>query len=177
MEKASDTLAWLAERLVTPDEFEAGIRDRLLARKLSEAMFLGEVERYFAQHQLDYEQVHLYKISVPYEKLAREIFYQIEEEEISFYEAAHLYNIDEQYRLNCGYAGRINRWSLEPDIEAVVFAAKPKQVLGPFKCDGSHDLYMVEEFIPSRLTDELRHDIVQKLFGEWLSAELKRYAQ
>ena len=39
LEKASDTLAWLADQMMTPDDWEAGIRDRLLAKKLSEVLY------------------------------------------------------------------------------------------------------------------------------------------
>ena len=35
LEKAADTLAWLADELVSPDDWEAGIRDRLLRNKLA----------------------------------------------------------------------------------------------------------------------------------------------
>lgn len=35
LEKASDTMAWLADEMITPDDWEAGMRDRLLSQKLA----------------------------------------------------------------------------------------------------------------------------------------------
>ncbi|MGI0488039.1 peptidylprolyl isomerase [Pantanalinema rosaneae CENA516] len=172
LQKASDTLSWLAGQLVTVEEWEAGIHDRLLAQKLTEALFSEEVERFFAQHRLDFEQVLLYQIIIPYEQIAQEVYYEIEEEEISFYQAAHLYDIDEQRRCKCGYEGKIYRWNLKPEFSAVIFAANPKSVLGPIQTEQGFHLFMVEEFIPAQLTTEVRQDILRRLFQEWLQAEL-----
>src|SRR5919199_3233730 len=62
LEKASETLAWLAEQMITPEDWEAGICDRLLSKKLAESLFAKEVEKFFAQNQLIFQQVLLYKI-------------------------------------------------------------------------------------------------------------------
>jgi hypothetical protein len=93
LEKASETLAWLAEQMITPEDWEAGICERLLSKKLAEYLFAKEVEKFFAQNQLIFQQVLLYKITVLDESLLKKLFYQIEEREISFYEAAHLYDM------------------------------------------------------------------------------------
>lgn len=172
LEKASDTLAWLNEQKITADDWEAGIQENLLAKKLADAMFGSEVEKYFTQHKLDYEQVQLYQIVVPYERLAREVFYQIEEEEISFYHAAHLYDIEKKRRDLCGYEGKVTRRSLKGELAALVFGATPGEVVGPHKTDLGYHLLKVEEFIPAQLTDERSQEICQKLFQEWLLSEV-----
>ncbi|WP_096595339.1 peptidylprolyl isomerase [Calothrix sp. NIES-2098] len=170
--KASDTLAWLADQLIVSDDWEAGIRDKLLSKKLSETLFDKDVEKYFSENQLDYDQVVLYQIVVPYVQLAQEICYQIEEGELSFYEAAHIYDIDEKRRITCGYEGKFYRWSLKPDIAAVVFSARPGDLLGPLIIDQASYILMVEEFIPAELTPARHKEILNKMFKEWLAAEL-----
>lgn len=172
LEKASDTIAWLADQIITVDEWEEGIRDRLLAQKLAKFLFDKEVEKFFVQHRLDYEQILLYQIVVPYEKLAQELFYQIAEKEISFYEAAHLYDIDEKRRYLCGYEGKLYRWSLKPDIAAIIFGTKSGDITDPIKTEQGYHLFKVEEFIPAELTPELRQEIINKMFKEWLASEL-----
>jgi parvulin-like peptidyl-prolyl isomerase len=112
LEKASDTIAWLEDEMIAPEDWEAGIRDRLLMTKLKEALFGAEVERVFIENRVNFDQVSLYQIVVPYGQLAQELFYQIDEREISFFEAAHLYDIDPKRRENCGYEGKLYRWSL-----------------------------------------------------------------
>ena len=172
LEKAADTLTWLNDQLITAEDWEAGIRDRLLAQKLAESLFSKEVDTFFVQNRLDFEQVLLYQIIVPYEKLASEIFYQIEEEEMSFYKAAHIYDIDERRRHQCGYEGTVYRWSLKPDMAAVVFSARPGEIMSPIKTDQGYHILMVEEFIPAELTPETYQRIIDKMFGEWLASEL-----
>lgn len=171
LEKASDTLAWLKEQMIAPDEWEEGIAAQLLAKKLANHLFDKEAEKYFAQTRLDFDQLILYQIVVPYEQLAQEIFYQIEEEELSFYEAAHYYDIDEDRRYRCGYEGRVSRWNIEPEVAAAVFGASVGEVVGPLKTDLGYHLFLVKKIIQAELTPERRQEIIDKLFYEWLASE------
>ena len=173
LEKAADTLAWLEDQMVTTEEWEAAIRTRLLTQKLAADLFEKEVESYFAQNRLDFDQFILYQIVVPYPKLAQEIYYQIEEEEISFYEAAHLYDIDERRRYHCGFEGKIGRWSLPPDLGEAIGNAGAGEVVGPIATEEEqkYHILMIEEFVPAELTPERRQDIINRLFQEWLAGE------
>ena len=56
LENAQKTLEWLQERMITADEWEASICDRLLSRKLADAMF-GET----ATHQFNQQKTRLRK--------------------------------------------------------------------------------------------------------------------
>ncbi len=159
--------------MVTTEEWEAGIKNRLLAQKLAANLFDKEVESYFAQNRLDFDQFILYQIVVPYEQLAQEIYYQIEEEEISFYEAAHLYDMDEARRYRCGYEGKIGRWSLPPRLAEAIGNAHLGHIVGPIATEEEqkYHILMIEEFIPAELTPERHQDIVNRLFQEWLTGE------
>lgn len=172
LEKAADTLAWLADQMISADDWEAGIREHLLAKKLSEHLFSKEVEKFFAQNRLDFDQVLLYQIIVPYEKLAQELFYQISEQEISFYEAAHLYDIEEKRRHHCGCEGKLYRWNLKPDIAAVVFSARIGEVIPPITTEQATHLLLVEELIVAELNHETYQTILNRMFSQWLESEL-----
>jgi parvulin-like peptidyl-prolyl isomerase len=173
IESAAATFSWLAEQAISPEDWEAGICDRLLAQKLAESLFADEVESYFIEHQLSFEQVLVYQFSVPYPQLAQELLYQIEEHEISFYEAAHLYDVDKQRRLQCGYAGKLYRLEFQPEIAAILLGANPGEIVGPVQSGQSYHLLMVDEFISAKLTPEIRSIIVDRLFQSWLERELK----
>lgn len=172
LESATATFAWLKEELITPEDWEAGIRIHLLRQKLAQTLFEHEVEKYFAEHRLDFEQVYLYKLTVPYKQLSQELFYQIEENEISFYEAAHLYDIDKRRRSHCGYEGCFYRWSLNPEVASIVFGARIGEVLGPLQSDQGFDLLMVEEITTAELGPETQQEIINQMFNEWLDGEL-----
>lgn len=60
LEKAADTLAWLADQRIAPEDWETGIRDRLLSKKLAEHLFAKEIEKKLSQNKLDFDQVLLY---------------------------------------------------------------------------------------------------------------------
>jgi parvulin-like peptidyl-prolyl isomerase len=172
LESATETFSWLEEQMITPNDWEDGIRERLLSQKLAVALFDHEVEQYFVEHRLDFEQVILYRIQVPYQQLAQELFYQIEEGEISFFEAAHLYDTDEARRFQCGYEGKIYRWNLQPTIAALVFGARLGELIGPIENEQHYDLLRVEEIIAAELTPEIRQGIIDRMFQDWLNREL-----
>jgi parvulin-like peptidyl-prolyl isomerase len=172
LEKASDTLAWLAEQMISPDDWEAGICDRLLTEKLAESLFAKEVEQFFAQNKIQFDQVLLYQIIVPNESVAQELFYELEEGEISFYQAAHLYDSDQKRRQQCGCEGTLYRWQLKPEIAAAVFNAPPKEVISPIPTTLGYHILMVEAFIPAELTPQRYQEIRDRLFQEWLTSEI-----
>ena len=172
LEKAADTIAWLADQMISVEDLEAGIGDRILSQKLAEHLFAKEVEKIFVQSKLQFDQIILYQIIVANLQLAREIFYEIQEGEISFFDAAHLYDIDENRRHLCGCEGKVDRWGLKPDIAVAVFSAKPGEVIRPIETDRGYHLFMVEQFIQAELTPERYQEILHNLFNEWLSNEV-----
>lgn len=172
LEKAADTIAWLADQMISVEDLEAGICDRLLAQKLAEHLFAKEVEKNFVQNKLQFDQIIFYQIIVSNLQLAREIFYEIQEGEISFFDAAHLYDIDENRRHLCGCEGKVYRWGLKPDLAVAVFGAKPGEVIRPIETEEGYHLCMVEKFIPAELTPERYQEILHNMFNEWLANEV-----
>ena len=172
LEKAADTIAWLADQMVSVEDLEAGICDRLLAQKLAEHLFSKEVEKKFIHNKLQFDQIILYQIVVGNPQLAQELFYQIKEGEISFFDAAHLYDIDENRRHLCGCEGKVYRWGLKPDIAVAVFSAKPGEVIRPIETERGYNLFLVEKFIPAELTPERYQEILHNMFNEWLANEV-----
>lgn len=172
LEDAQDTYAWLEEQMITPEIWEAGIRDRLLRAAVAQHLFAQQVTPYFIDHRLEFEQITLYRVVVPYSPLAQELFYKIEEDEMSFYEVAHLYDIDAERRLKCGYEGQYHRWALPPDLAATLFGTKPGALIGPMSSEQGHELLLVEERVAAKLTEEIRQLILERLLQDWLAREL-----
>lgn len=173
LEKAADTLNWLSMQMITPEDWEVGIRNRLLARKLAETMFAKEVEKFFMQNRLEFEQVVLHQMVIEDEKLAQELYFQIEEGEISFYDAAHQYDIDQQRKQKCGYEGILYRWAIAPEIVPLVFSSTPQQLVGPVKTDQGYHLFIVAERIPAELTPQRYQEILNQMFKNWLNTEVE----
>ncbi|TVP63065.1 MAG: peptidylprolyl isomerase, partial [Nodularia sp. (in: Bacteria)] len=89
--KAQDTLTWLEKNYISVNEFEESVHNKILSKKLANFLFTSEVERFFYQHQLDYVAAITYEIIFDDKDLALEMFYAVEEGEISFPEIARLY--------------------------------------------------------------------------------------
>lgn len=170
--KVSDTIAWLAEQMITVEDLEAGTGGRLLSQKLAEHLFKKEVEKSFAQNRINFDQILLYQIIISESRLAQEIYYQIKEQEISFYDAANSYDIDEKRRQVCGYEGKLYRWSLKPEVAAAVFSVEPGVVISPIKTDQGYHILMVEKFIQAELTEERYQEILNNMFKQWLASEV-----
>ena len=173
IETTSETIEWLKNELLDTDEWEEALAKELLAQKLARELFAQEAESYFVRHRLDFDEFILYQLVVPYLRLARELFYQIEEEEISFYRAVHLYDIDEQRRYVCGYEGKVHRRDYPADLAAEIFKSPISvgQLIGPIHSEQGCHLFKIESYTPAQLSSEVHQEIIYRLFQQWLVGE------
>ncbi|OLT58006.1 foldase protein PrsA [Moorena bouillonii] len=172
---AEDTWAWLEKHGMTLDEFETMVYNGAIYRKLANHLFADKVESYFYENQLDYAGVVMYDIIIDDEDLAMEVFYGIQEGEMSFYDVAHQYIQDKELRRSGGYQGVVSRENIKPEISAAVFAAKPPQVLKPIVTSKGVHLILVEEIIEPQLDDNLRSKILLNLFSEWTKQQVDQF--
>jgi parvulin-like peptidyl-prolyl isomerase len=174
LETATQVMQWLYEQFTLADHWEDNLNTYLLLDKLADQLFGGDVKQEFSRQRQHYLQAELYRIVVPYARIAQELVYRIGESEISFFEAAHLYDIDARRRLHCGYEGRVARWQLQPELSTRLFNARLQTVLGPVKSERGYELLWVDELIEPELTEAVYTEIRDRMFQEWLEAELKK---
>jgi parvulin-like peptidyl-prolyl isomerase len=176
LETVTDILSWLTGKMASVQDWETGIYNHLLANKLAKHLFGNNIEIVFNQRSTDFDRVIFYRIVVPYERTAQELLYQLTENGMSFYEAAHFYDVNEQRRLQCGYEGKQYRYHIEPEIAELVFNAPLDEIVGPFKqSDVAYNLLLVEEVTPAQLTPDIHEMILHQMFEEWLSNEFRLY--
>jgi parvulin-like peptidyl-prolyl isomerase len=174
LKSADDTWAWLQKHGLSLDDFEELIYNNVISGKLAQHLFADKVEPFFVEHQLDYAGVVMYEVVLDDEDLAMELFYGIQEGEMSFYEVAHQYIQDTELRRKGGYRGIVSRKELKPEISAAVFAAKPPQVLKPIVTSKGVHLILVEEIIQPQLDDKLYSNIFSDLFSKWLEQKTEQ---
>jgi parvulin-like peptidyl-prolyl isomerase len=174
LKSADDTWAWLQKHGLSLDDFEELIYNNVISGKLAQHLFADKVEPFFVEHQLDYAGVVMYEVVLDDEDLAMELFYGIQEGEMSFYEVAHQYIQDKELRRKGGYRGIVRRKELKPEISAAVFAAKPPQVLKPIVTSSGVNLILVEEIIQPELDNKLRYQILSDLFAGWLKQQIEQ---
>jgi parvulin-like peptidyl-prolyl isomerase len=174
LKSADDTWAWLQKHGLSLDDFEELIYNNVISGKLAQHLFADKVKPFFVENQLDYAGVVMYEVVLDDEDLAMELFYGIQEGEMSFYEVAHQYIQDTELRRKGGYQGIVRRKELKPEISAAVFAAKPPQVLKPIVTSSGVNLILVEEIIQPELDEKLRYQIISDLFTRWLKQQLEK---
>jgi parvulin-like peptidyl-prolyl isomerase len=168
LQQAKDTYAWLQKQGLTLDEFEEMVLFGVLSGKLAQHLFANQVEAYFIDHQLDYTQIALYEVILEDEELAQELYFAINEKEMSFFEVAQKYIKDQELRRKGGYLGLIRRTDLKPEISAAAFSTSPPQLLKPIHTANGAHLILVEEIVQPQLTTALKQKIILDLFSQWV---------
>ena len=174
LHSASDTHQWLEKNLLSLEDFEEILSVGMLSDKLANYLFHDKIEPYFYQNQLDYTEAIIYEVILDDEDLAMELYYAIDEEEMSFWTVAHEYIQDEELRRKGGYLGKVKRQELKPEISAAVFAANSPQLLKPIVTSQGVHLVLVEAIIEPELNEKKRYEILGYLFSEWLKNKVEQ---
>jgi hypothetical protein len=71
-----------------------------------------------------------------------------------------------------GYLGILRRSDLLPGVAPRVFAAEPGEVVGPDRIGNKHTLYLILDKRPASLRQEIREEIADLLFEQWMDEHL-----
>jgi PPIC-type PPIASE domain len=170
---AQETLDWLKRHALSLDDLEALVYHTVLLSKLADRLFAHQVEPYFIERQLDYTQGVLYEVVLDNFNLAMELFYALEEKEITFAEIAQQYAQDPEMRRRGGYRGLVTRKDLKPELSAAIFAANPPQILKPIAVGKQVYLVYVEAIVSPVLDETLRSEILSVLCSNWLQQQVE----
>lgn len=169
---AKETWGWLDKHHLSVKDFEELVYKKIIAKKLAEGLFAPQVEKFFHENQINYEAAVTYEVIFEERDAALELFYALEEGEITFAEIARLYIQEPELRRAGGYRGVRYRKDFRPEIVAPVFAANPPQILKPITTRQGTYLIWVEEIIQPQLDDELRQKIISDSFTFWLKNKI-----
>jgi len=169
--KAAETWAWLKKHHLTLDNFEELAYQNVLSQKLAHHLFGSKVESLFYQNQLDYVAAVTYEVILDDWDLALELFFAVQELEVTFQEIAREYISDPDLRRAGGFMGTQKRTDFRPEIAAAVFAASPPEIIKPVTTPKGVHLIWVEEIIQPKLDEQLQEKIVMDLFDGWLKQQ------
>ncbi|MBD2443303.1 peptidylprolyl isomerase [Dolichospermum sp. FACHB-1091] len=172
--KAEETWEWLQKHYLSLDNFEEIAHLNILSTKLAHHLFADKVEPFFYAHQVDYTSAVTYEVILDDEDLALEIFYALQEGEISFSEIARQYIQNPEIRRAGGYQGIRKRSDFRPEISALVFAANPPQIIKPIITPKGSHIIVVEEIIEPELNEQIREKILGDLFTNWLKEQVNK---
>ena len=174
LERVEDTEAYLAKRGITLQDVTEDAEVRQLEYLLSEKIAKGQVEPYFAQHTLEFDEAEICWIFHTDKGVIDEVDLQILEDGADFYAMARRFSQDLRTRSSSGFLGRVRRKQLPKGIAARVFAASPGEILGPEKVSKGFALYLVQERYPATLSERTKKEIRKHLFNQWLQREVQR---
>jgi parvulin-like peptidyl-prolyl isomerase len=172
IETAQATQQWLVDRLLSMDDFEQLITTNLLVSKVANKLFFDRAAPHFYENVLDYAAAVIYQVILTDQNLAWELFYAIQEGDMSFGEVAKVYATDLESQRRGGYLGNVLRQQMEPAVSAAVFAAAPPQLLKPIVVGAQLYLIVVEDVTQATLTPALQEQIMWQLFQEWLQGQI-----
>ncbi|MDJ0616322.1 MAG: peptidylprolyl isomerase [Calothrix sp. MO_192.B10] len=170
---AKDTWAWLDKHHLSVMDFEELVRNNLISKKLANHLFSDKIEKFFYENRVDYDAAVTYEVTFEDRDLAYELFYALEEGEITFPEIARLYIQDIELRRAYGYQGIRYRKDFRPEIASAVFASSPPGIIKPITTPKGVYLIWLEEIIQPELDEELREKIISESFENWLKKEVK----
>jgi hypothetical protein len=163
---AADTQAWLAERGLSVDDFEASLEEDLLAGKVREHVTADQVGPCWQAHQTDYDRLRLALVMVGREELAREIASQVRED------GRELADVVRDHGLEL-YRGERFRKELSGPLAEALAAAPVGQLVGPIATARDFTLAVVEDRRAGELDDATRRLIEHELFEAWLAERLQ----
>ncbi len=168
LHEAEATEAFLERAGLDEDGFFAWCRTQALRRAVREHLAGEEaVREHFLAHPGDFDQARISRILVGDAELASELRMRIAEDGEDFHALARQHSQDEQTRPAGGYAGLVRREELGHEAAARVFSSEPGALVGPLAEGEQHLLILVEEVVKSRLDDEAREVIEDRLLEEW----------
>ena len=174
LEEVVDTEAYLAKRGITLQDVAEDAEVRRLEYLLSEKIAEGQVESYFVQHTLEFDEAEICWIFHADKGVIDEVDLQIREDGADFYAMARRFSQDARTRSGSGFLGRVRRKQLPKGIAARVFAASPGEIFGPEKVSGGFGLYLLQELYPATLNERVAKEIRKHLFNQWLQREMQR---
>lgn len=177
LESAEATNKWLQENHLSVDDFEEIVTQDLLTSKLAQYLFANQVEQFFYQNLLDYSAATFYEIILEDRDLAMELFYSLQEGDLSFADVAQQYISDPEFSRRGGYVGTVGRKQLRPEISAAIFAAKPPEIIKPIITSVGVHLIQVAEIIEPKLDERLHQKILADLFDRWLKEKVGELSQ
>jgi len=172
--KATDTWAWLKVHHLSIDDFEELAYKNLLYGKVANHLFKDQVESFFYQNQLDFVKAATYEVFLDDYDLALELFYAVQEHELTFPEIAREYIPNPELRRAGGYQGIRHRKDFRPEVASGVFAATPPEIIKPIVTSKGVYLIWVEEIVQPELNEQLREEIIADLFDAWLKQQIQQ---
>lgn len=163
---------WLISNSLDYPTFYNQIAFRFKLEKLKDQVTQPKIQEYFIERQIFLDRVVLSRIVVTDKELAEELRSQVLEG-ARFEQLAQEYSSTDDRIVN-GMMGPVSRGQLPDTLRDLVALASPGELIGPIEIENSYCLFRVEQFLPASLEGQLKLDLVNQLFEQWLGEKLQK---
>jgi parvulin-like peptidyl-prolyl isomerase len=163
---------WLQSQGMNYAQFRDRVSVSLKLEKLKLQTVSPTVEEHFTQNKTSFDRVVLSRIVVAEPELAQKLKAQLLEGSSSFEALAKAHSITDDRSAN-GLMGAISMGQLPPAIRNQVQGKNPGEIVGPFQMEGRYMLLRIEELLPTTLDNNLRRQLQDRFFEQWVQEKLK----
>jgi parvulin-like peptidyl-prolyl isomerase len=167
----SETMQWLEQQRITPEEWSKGVYLQLLTQKLKEYISADSAEAAYLGNKDVWRRVALSQILVIDLATATKISKSIRENNDSFCMLALEYSKGKQSKENGGFAGIRFIAELFPEVAAAIDKAQVGEVLAPVKSKLGYHILRVEKWYPPEF-NQMKDLISEYLFQSWLNEKI-----
>lgn len=135
----------------------------------------NQVEAYFLERKPLLDQVSFSLIQTKDGEIAQEIYFRIQEGEENFADLARKYSQGAEAK-NGGLFGPYRLGSINPNLAKVIRGLQPGKTPSLTYLDNMYIIVRLEQIQPAKLTDQMREEILQQMFEDWLKTEIANYS-
>lgn len=165
--------AWLEQQDLDFTAFYNRVSIALKVEKLKVQVAEPKLIEYFIENKIFLDRLVLSRITTNSQPLVEELKEQILEKQLTFEQSAQEYSLTEEKIFN-GMLGIVSRGSLPDALRAAIDRAKPGDLIGPVEIEKYWCLFRVEKFLPISLDGELKQELIDAIFEQWLAQKIEQ---
>lgn len=167
LEQEEALSAWLQQRDWTPDDLSLHLARPVALNRYAQQRFGPGVEDTFLQRKNDLDTVVYSLLRVGDQGLARELWIQLSEGEISFAEAASRHS-DGPEATTKGVIGPLTLGQIQPELAERLRSLRQGDLRAPEQMGPWWVLLRLEQLTPARLDSAMRERLLQEQLNTWL---------
>ncbi|MDZ8053587.1 MAG: peptidylprolyl isomerase [Aulosira sp. ZfuVER01] len=155
-------------------DLEASVVRQLKIHKFQKANWGDRVESYFLSQKHRLERASFSLIQISDGRMAQEIYFRLTENEHSFAELAKQYSQGLEAQ-NGGWVGTLKLSYLHPKLSEILRTSQPGEISPIVYLEKMFFIVRLEQFIPAQLNAQMRQELLQEMFDNWLQEQIIQY--
>jgi len=168
----ADLQAWLANQGLSREQLDAKISRALKLERFKQETWEHKLETTFLQRKSLFDRVIYSLIRVRDLGIAQELYFRIQEHEVSFADLARQHSQGSEAQTG-GLIGPVELRVPSPALAKLLLSSQPGQLLPPTRIGEWFVVVRLENYFPAQLDDAMRQRLLNDLMEEWLQAQTK----